>query len=215
MGCFETGPSRLSSSRPVITDLLLHPSANAGWLWKVHKAPSYLPNVKPKASWLFFFFCEFTWVQPTQRALQCPSAQQLPSDQQRTVPRWWRVFSAHRTNISGGHTKMKSMCSSPLYWLAVPTPKRAKDLGPTRTNRASLPWLCNEAEIGHVHHVCSVHSGKYSPQEPQTKGNWGWDKPNGCKIAHPVCVSFLRYCTAIFDVCWDDVFIHGTSFISC
>lgn len=63
----------------------------------------------------FFFFCEFTWVQPTQMALQCPSAQQLPSDQQRTVPRWWRVFSEHCTNISGGHTKMKSMCSSPLY----------------------------------------------------------------------------------------------------
>lgn len=140
MGCFETDPSRLSSSRPVITDLLLHPSANAGWLWKVYKAPSYLSNVKPKASWLFFFFfCEFTWVQPTQRAPQCPSAQQLPSDQQRTVSWWWRVFSAHRTNISGGHTKMKSMCSSPLYCLAVPTPKRAKDLGPTRTNRAGLP----------------------------------------------------------------------------
>lgn len=52
----KQAPLTLSSSRPVITDLLLHPSADAGWLWKVHKAPSYLPNVKPKASWLFFFF---------------------------------------------------------------------------------------------------------------------------------------------------------------
>lgn len=55
-------------------------------------------------------------------------------------------LSVHRTKISRGCTKMKSMCNYPLYCLTIPPPKRAKNLRPTKINRdppQTLQWGWN------------------------------------------------------------------------
>lgn len=83
-------------------------------------------------------FSKFTWVHPAQTTLQCASAQtaqQLPSHQEMAVSQWSCALSVRHTKISRGCTKMKSMCSYPLYSLTIPTPKRAKNLRPTKINR--------------------------------------------------------------------------------
>lgn len=127
-----------------------------------------LSNVKCKAS-LAFFFCKFTWVYPTQ--LHC-TAHLLSSCLQ--IRRWpclsGVIFSVFNMQTSLKDTKMKSMCSFSLYFLNVPTPKRAKNLGPPRQT-GILPSCTMRLKLP-VNHVCDVHSGKYPPQELRRPKLW-------------------------------------------
>lgn len=158
-----------------------------------------------KLPWPFFFATPLGTPHP---ATHC-TAHLLSSCLQ--IRRWPRlsdvIFSAFNVQTSLEDTKMKSMCSFPLYFLNVPTSKGAKNLGPTKTKR-DPPQLHNEVETVPRNHVCDVHNGKYPPQELRTEGNCGWDKTNRHKITHllvwmfeDIALQYLVSSDLIFFIC--------------
>lgn len=156
---------------------------------------------------LKFFY--FSWVLCTQAALQCASTQQQPSNQELAVSQWCCALSIHHTNISRGHTKMESTYRYP--WIVQPyQPQKEQGIWGLPRSWRTFPRSCNEAEIVSVHHVCSVGSGKCSPQEIQREIAAGINPTNSFLGVSLLCYHITI--STVFLVCF---FIQGTSCISC
>lgn len=137
------------------------------------------------------------------------SAQQQPSNQELAVSQWCCALSIHHTNISRGHTKMESTYRYP--WIVQPyQPQKEQGTWGLPRSWKTFPRSCYEAEIVSVHHVCSVCSGKCSPQEIQREIAAGINPTNSFLGVSLLCYHITI--STVFLVCF---FIQGTSCISC